>query len=139
MEGDPRELDLVKEAITARVSGCCDWDPDAVERVNRDPELAHCGLTPRLIKELLMDRPAISIPGTKPGGIPYTARATGSSGFQDFLHQRKSFLPSSSIEASGKCVDAMCCRRSERQIPGSRDRSSMRIPHIVVIRWPLSH
>jgi hypothetical protein len=55
MEGDPRELALVKEAITARVSGCCEWDADAAERVNRDRELAHWGLTPRLIKQLLIE------------------------------------------------------------------------------------
>lgn len=55
MDADPRELDLVREAITARVGGCCEWDPDAAERVNRDRELAHWGLTPRWIKALLIE------------------------------------------------------------------------------------
>lgn len=55
MEAEPRELDLVKEAIAARVGGCCEWEADAVERVNRDRELSHLGLTPRLIKELLIE------------------------------------------------------------------------------------
>ena len=55
MEPNSRELDLVKEAITARVSGCCEWDTEAAERVYRDRELAHWGLGPKLIKQHLIE------------------------------------------------------------------------------------
>ncbi len=73
MEPDPRELDLVKEAITARVSGCCEWQQDAMERVNRDRELAHWGLTPRLIKELLIEH-------VEAGGLSSSASKSASRG-----------------------------------------------------------
>jgi hypothetical protein len=55
VEPNPRELKLVEEAIAARVGGCCEWDQEAAERVYRDRELAHWGLTPKLIRELLIE------------------------------------------------------------------------------------
>jgi hypothetical protein len=36
VHADPREWELVKEAITARVSGCCEWDEEEGRRVLRD-------------------------------------------------------------------------------------------------------
>jgi hypothetical protein len=56
MEPNLRELELVKEAITAKVSGCCEWDEEEGRRVLREyPELGHYGLTLKGIKYLLMD------------------------------------------------------------------------------------
>ncbi len=55
MESNPRELDQVREAITARVGGCCEWEEDAAARVYRDRELAHWGLRPKFIKLLLIE------------------------------------------------------------------------------------
>ena len=56
MEPNPVELELVGDAIKARVTGCCEWDEDQGRRVMRDyPELGHYGLTPKGIKLLLTD------------------------------------------------------------------------------------
>ncbi len=56
MEFNLRELELVKEAITARVSGCCDWDEEEGRRVLREyPELGHYGLTLKGIQYLLVE------------------------------------------------------------------------------------
>jgi hypothetical protein len=55
VKSDPRELDLVKEAIKARVTGCCEWEEEEARRVMRDyPELGQFGLTPKGIKILLI-------------------------------------------------------------------------------------
>ena len=56
MQSDPRELDLVKEAIKARVTGCCEWDEEEGRRVLREyPELGYYGLTLKGIKVLLIE------------------------------------------------------------------------------------
>ena len=56
MESDPRELELVKEAIKARVTGCCEWDEEEGRRVMKMyPELAEHGLTLKGIKQVLID------------------------------------------------------------------------------------
>ncbi len=56
MELDPRELELVKQAIKARVTGCCEWDEEEGRRVMREyPELGHYGLTLKGIKAILID------------------------------------------------------------------------------------
>ena len=56
MESDPRELDLVKQAIKARVTGCCEWDEAEARRILRDyPELGDFGLTLKGIKLLLVE------------------------------------------------------------------------------------
>ncbi len=56
MESDPRELNLVKQAIKARVTGCCEWDEEEGRRVLRDfPELSYYGLTLKGIKNLLIE------------------------------------------------------------------------------------
>jgi hypothetical protein len=58
VDADLREWELVKEAITARVSGCCEWDEEEGRRVLRDPDLSHHGLTLKRIKDLLIDHVA---------------------------------------------------------------------------------
>jgi hypothetical protein len=56
VESNSRELDLVKQAIRARVGGCCEWDEDEARRVMRDyPDLGQYGLTPKGIKQLLIE------------------------------------------------------------------------------------
>ncbi|MGA2702443.1 MAG: hypothetical protein ABSH35_15280 [Isosphaeraceae bacterium] len=56
MELDPRELELVKQAIKARVTGCCEWDEVEGRRVIREyPELGQYGLTLKGIKAILID------------------------------------------------------------------------------------
>jgi hypothetical protein len=47
------QLELVRQAITNRLGGCCEWDEKAARRVRSDRGL--CGLTPEAIKELLVD------------------------------------------------------------------------------------
>jgi len=56
VESNPRELELVKEAIKARVTGCCEWDEEEGRRVMKVyPELGHYGLTLKGIKAILID------------------------------------------------------------------------------------
>ena len=56
MEPNPVELELVRDAIKARVTGCCEWDEEQGRRVIRDyPELGHYGLTLKGIKLILTD------------------------------------------------------------------------------------
>jgi hypothetical protein len=55
VEASQGELELVKEAITARVGGCCKWDEEEGRRVLSDPELSTYGLNLKRIKNVLID------------------------------------------------------------------------------------